>query len=162
MTQQKTKTARERAEEIADAHYFKSQCGSHAIAYRDGIEAFATAIEETEQRVIAEMEETFDGLREIADILSEELSILKSEQRSEPKPHTTKEQFAEWIRSFEVTPLAPTIDEIYEYFQKHAAPIGISLSDEEIVKGKRTSFWNYSLAYLDGYKAALGQHSEGE
>jgi hypothetical protein len=39
-----TKTNEQRAEELAEAYYFKTQCGSHAIKYNDGIEAIAQAL----------------------------------------------------------------------------------------------------------------------
>jgi hypothetical protein len=40
-----------RAEELAEAYYFKTQCGSHAIKYNDGIEAIAQALADQRQEL---------------------------------------------------------------------------------------------------------------
>lgn len=171
MTKEKPKTARERAKSLwmRQMRDLRDRWGIKQGFYdiddsvmeelnETQIGYITKAIEEAEQRVIAEMEETFNGLREIADALSEELSSLKSEQRglanqdgAKPlKPSLEKCKFSnlsfiskylsERIEILQSSDFCPDHIagyslarwDILDYLKEHAAPVPKDVLDEVV------------------------------
>lgn len=109
MTQQKPKTVKQLIEKIRDAleanqFILQDAGGGYMEEYNnDDVIGAIGALEELEKLI---------------------------EQRAEPKPYPTKEEYNKWLDSFH--PFGPSVSQIYEYFKEHAAPIAVSLSDEDV------------------------------